>query len=474
MPILSDNPDVVPAQPETLVPARPPVAFPVVWIVRLLVEQYDPNGPIVATVWYKKARDVLDARGGHVRYLLARAHLRFAHAHSAHHVHAAVHLGRCADREYALPADESARLRAGLDRAGPAFVAAELERLFLRREGTVDEAMGLPDAGGLPDARELAAYDAAYLMWRAPGLAALRRGDDGAVEDWLDRLAALARAYQRRSGEKQVQDTSGRVRRFVHAFRYECLARFHGCLADLWTVLIPRLERFCDLDRRGARFLSAMHQVHRPDDGGRARGGGRGALCGYPLALHPVGRWVLGQPRHLAALAAWVDDPAHDAHVAAGTAWACPAYRRWLHAILCAATEYAAARRHDDATARPVRVAARAAARQASLATRPVGQDVSRLLPASSGLDGGDREALAAAFGRVAEAKDLACGECPDRPRLPYHAVTVPSHRRRPASSVRVTYACPQCGARQRLSVRPADLAAALRAADGQCQDEAA
>jgi len=73
MPILSDNPDVVPAQPETLVPARPPVAYPVVWIVRLLVEQYDPNGPIGATVWYKKARQVLDAQGGHVRYELSPA-----------------------------------------------------------------------------------------------------------------------------------------------------------------------------------------------------------------------------------------------------------------------------------------------------------------------------------------------------------------------------------------------------------------
>lgn len=62
------------------------------------------NGPAVVAFWWDHLNMICPpGEDDEVHCLLARAHLRFAHCHAIHQVYNAVHLGRCADRGYALP-----------------------------------------------------------------------------------------------------------------------------------------------------------------------------------------------------------------------------------------------------------------------------------------------------------------------------------------------------------------------------------
>jgi hypothetical protein len=314
------------------------------------------NGKAVVEFWWACQFEGGRSPDKHdlIHYLLARAHLRFAKGNSTHDIYRGTHLGRFANREYSLDPDESRRLRAELEKRGVGFMQGELEQLFLGHERQVD-ALERPTGRGLPDEAEMPAYDKAISRWVDAGFKQVWVNGRAGIEQWLGALQVKLRRYQQRGEGKQKQGTGGRVRRFINAFQYECLHRFHACVANAWVGIFPWLRAHQGLDTRSERFMALMHTVHTPTETEAQLGRRRGVLFGYSLALHPAGRWMLGRPEYLAAIDRWISRPDLEEICQGNTAWEYPEYRNALHAILCAAAEYDACRRQDESSGRPQR-----------------------------------------------------------------------------------------------------------------------
>jgi hypothetical protein len=395
-------------------------------------------------------------------YLLARAHLALAHGHASLRVYDVPHLGPRTCREYSVDVDEIAELRAGMvetvgsggggggggEDDGHTFVQRELERLFLRREGRQDggtqrdELLPHDPFGGLPVRGEAGVYHKALALWLHYGKELAYRYGRIGVERWLDVVTAELRKYQGRSAAKLKRGTGGRVRRFASMFALECASRFHVCLANAWVELIPWLRAHEGLDPLSERFMWQMHAVTV----GVGGGGDRGPLCGYPLALHPAGRFLLGRPEYLEKVVRWLEDPAFEAACEGGAAAASPTYQECCTAFLCAAREYDRCRRYDEGEGRPQRNerAVAAGRREPGLAPdgqgRGAGAGRDRHEAADEVLDRDTHERVREIFDELAGEADVRCqGGCGRRPVFDRLA-------RASATEAEATFSCGPCG----------------------------
>lgn len=367
-----------------------------------------------------------------IHYLLARAHLPWAHGFAPHRVFRWQHLAPGAKRDYSVVPAEASRLKKGLAAGGPAFVQSELHRLFL-------------DPGQLPLGRDAGAYEEALGRWVWAGVRRYHHDAEQGIATWLDDLKKQIRSYQQRGGAKRLKSTHDRIPRFLGAFASECLARFNVCYHDVWGMLLPQVRKL-GLDPASERLVVLMHSVDPPcpPASHAAVGAGPaprfGLLGGHPLALHPVGKWLLRRPEYLQAIYRWVSHPDHDYLCLTGTAWQEQAYRDTLLALLYAASEYHACREQDENTGRFERMARaeQRAAEQARFACPSTGES-------AESLDTRSVESITRALDRFAIQNRFHCQSC----RIPLKGdagqLIDRTETPRCDEEVVATFACPAC-----------------------------
>lgn len=234
-----------------------------------------------------------------------------------------------AERMYALPEDEAARLRQLAASRDAHRIRAELETLFL---------------GEMPTAEAMPAYQEAARAWIGNGVVAFRSEGRSGLQEYVAEVGSWIHKYRKQGSQDQV-------RRFLNLFSYECKVAFYLCHTSAWVGLVRRLVADGRLNVTGARFMRLWHHQNRPaDDDGGTPGGARDVFCGQVLSLHPLSAIVLNDPCHLATIGRWLAHPDYDALQEAGRVGTCPEYWDVVATILTAAHEYDHARDHWEAT----------------------------------------------------------------------------------------------------------------------------
>jgi hypothetical protein len=220
------------------------------------------------------------------------------------------------ERTWDLPVEEHRQLLDVARSRDTARVTREFEKLFL---------------GELPPQREMPAFQEAFRRWCGNGVVALRKGGvtqlnqyiEGELSPWISKL-------RKRGG-------TGRARRFLNLFIYECKCAFYLCYTSAWVAILQQLEEDGALTGPGVKLHQIWHCQNQALGQERgSSGNGRDALCGHILAQHPLSAFALNEVEHQERIGKFLIEDVHSNEEFASSV----SYWDMVGTLLISAAEY--------------------------------------------------------------------------------------------------------------------------------------
>lgn len=265
--------------------------------------------------------------------LMAEMYRALGRVDAIHRVYINQYLHSDADRLCTLNLSERQELRTIVESGRPDLVHAEIENLFLQSKTSATDF-----------------FTRRFMLdgWLQPAMNAWRAGTPDGLNLWKEGVAAAYRKLQRRSEKIYAKSGHCLVHPFLRFAAYEAFVEFQRCASEVWAMILPGLQTRFALSAVSIEFMRGMHAITGPAKEPALGDHTRGFLYGQALSLHPVGRWLLDRPSHLASIGTWlvqcqgigegdIDRPMDEV-----------AYQDVLFALLCSAHEYARARKSSE------------------------------------------------------------------------------------------------------------------------------